>query len=39
MGRLHGAQQELSVLVVPAMSRAMICDDHEVVCDAFTVSF
>ena len=30
MGRLCGAHRGLSVLVVPAMSRAGICDDHEV---------
>ena len=30
MGRLRGAQRGLSVLVVPAMSRAAKCDDHDV---------
>ena len=29
MGWLCGAHRGLSVLVVPAMSRAGICDDHE----------
>jgi len=30
MGRLRGAQRGLSVLVVPAISCAAICDDHDV---------
>jgi len=29
MGRLRGAQRGSTVLVVRAMSRAAICDDHD----------